>query len=107
MADENSFVQKVSFRVDDSEVERAFGKIERRLADLRRRNLGREMSEFGWGAVDEMTLKETLDAKKLQADTLKAYCDMGVLSPDEIREGVFVNGHGWEVSVDGGEPGEG
>lgn len=79
----------------------------RLLADLTRRNLGREMSEFGWGAVDEMTLKETLDAKKLQADTLKAYCDMGVLSPDEIREGVFVNGHGWEVSVDGGEPGEG
>ncbi len=79
----------------------------RLLADLTRRNLGREMSEFGWGAVDEMTLRETLDAKKLQADTLKAYYDMGVLSPDEIREGVFVNGHGWEVSVDGDSSGEG
>ncbi len=72
----------------------------RLLSDLTRRNLGRELSEFSWGAVDEMTLKETLEAKKLQADTLRSYCDIGVLSPQEIRSGVFENGHGWEVSVD-------
>lgn len=72
----------------------------RLIADLTRRNLGKELNEFEWGAVDEMTLKESLEAKKLQAETLRSYYDMGVLSPDEIRGGVFVNGHGWNVEVD-------
>ena len=79
MADENSFVQKVSFRVDDSEVERAFGKIERRLADLRRSaRLGvsasfeRGLSGFAGGAsrasggsaVSALVLKEQRHAAK-------------------------------------------
>lgn len=73
----------------------------RMLADLTRRNLGKEFSEFEWGALDEMTLKESLEAKKLQAETMRAYCDMGVLAPEEIREGVFANGHGWDVEIKG------
>lgn len=71
------------------------------LADLTRRNLGMELSEFEWGAVDEMTLKQTLEAKKLQADTLNAYFQMGAITPEEIRGNVFENGHSWEVSVEG------
>ena len=79
MADENSFVQKVSFRVDDSEVERAFGKIERRLADLRRSarlnisaGFERGLSGFAGGAsrasggsaVSALVLKEQRHAAK-------------------------------------------
>ena len=79
MADENSFVQKVSFRVDDSEVERAFGKIERRLADLRRSarlnisaGFERGLSGFAGGAsrasggtaVSAIVLKEQRHAAK-------------------------------------------
>lgn len=79
MADENSFVQKVSFRVDDSEVERAFGKIERRLADLRRSarlnvsaSFERGLSGFAGGAsrasggsaVSALVLKEQRHAAK-------------------------------------------
>ncbi len=70
------------------------------LADLTRRNLGRELSEFEWGAVDEMTLKQTLEAKKLQADTLNTYYQMGAVAPEEVRRAVFENGHSWEVSVE-------
>lgn len=69
------------------------------IADLTRRNLGTELSEFSFGAVDEMTLKQTLEARKLQAETLKIHYDMGAIAPDEVREGVFKNGHGWEVYV--------
>lgn len=70
------------------------------LADLTRRNLNKELSEFEWGAVDEMTLKETLEARKMQAETLNIYMEKGVISPDETRESVFKNGHSWEVFVD-------
>lgn len=72
----------------------------RLLGELTRRNMGRELSEFEWGAVDEPTVLETLNARKLQADTLKAYYDMGAITAEEVRKGVFVNGHSWEVSVE-------
>lgn len=71
------------------------------LADLTRRNAKKEFSEFSWGAIDEMTLKQTLEAKKLQADTLNIYYNMGAIEQDEVREGVFKNGHSWEISVEG------
>lgn len=72
----------------------------RMLADLTRRNLNKEFSEFTWGAVDEMTLKQTLEAMKMQADYLNIYCNMGSIEPDEIRDSVFKNGHSWEVSLE-------
>ena len=72
----------------------------RLIADLTRRNGTKEFSEFSWGAVDEMTLKQTLEAMKLQADTLYVHYNMGVIAPDEIRKSVFKNGHSWEVSVE-------
>ena len=71
----------------------------RLIADLTRRNLKKELNEFEWGAVDEMTLKQVLEAKKLQEETLTGYIDRGVLSEREVRENVFENGHSWEVSV--------
>lgn len=70
------------------------------IADLTRRNGTEEFTEFSWGAVDEMTLKQTLEAMKLQADTLQVHYNMGVLAPEEIRKSVFKNGHSWEVSVE-------
>ena len=48
-----------------------------------------------------MTLKQTLEAKKLQADTLNTYYQMGAVAPEEVRKAVFENGHRWEVSVEG------
>jgi len=71
----------------------------RLIADITRRNLKKEFNEFVWGAVDEMTLKQVLEAKKLQEETLTGYIDRGVLSEREVRENVFENGHSWEVSV--------
>lgn len=76
----------------------------RLIADLTRRNIKKELSEFTWGAVDEMTLKQTLEAKKMQAETLSMYYDRGVLTEEEIRNGVFVNGHSWEISVNEDSP---
>lgn len=69
------------------------------LRDLTRRNHTEMLEEFVWGSVDEMTLKEMLEARKLQAETLDIYFKDGALFPDEMREGVFVNGHSWEISV--------
>lgn len=73
----------------------------RLLGELTRRNMGRELSEFAWGAVDEPTVLEELEARKMQSETLKAYYEMGAVTPEEIRENVFVNGHSWEFSVEG------
>ncbi|SHL03616.1 anti-CBASS protein Acb1 family protein [Fibrobacter sp. UWH4] len=72
----------------------------RLIEDFSRRNLNKDYSEFEWGAVDEMTLKQTLEARKLQAETLNIYYNMGTLYPDEVRKNVFENGHSWEVSVE-------
>lgn len=76
----------------------------RLLADLTRRNMVEELSEFDWGAVDEMTLKQTLEARKMQAETLSTYFNMGAISESEVRKGVFENGHSWEISVESGSP---
>lgn len=73
----------------------------RLLADLTRRNLGNEMFEFVWGSIDEMTLRQTLEARKMQAETLNTYYQMGAIAPEEVRKAVFENGHSWEVSVEG------
>jgi len=70
------------------------------ISDFTRRNLKKEYSEFTWGEVDEMTLKQVLESKKMQAETLEKYYNMGAVDKDEIRDGVFVNGHSWEISVE-------
>jgi len=74
----------------------------RLIADLCSRNLGNDYSEFNWGAIDEMTLKQTLEALEIQSKTLERYLNMNVLGEDEIRTSVFQNGHSWEVSVTDG-----
>jgi hypothetical protein len=75
----------------------------RLIADFCKRNLGKDYSEFNWGAIDEMTLKQTLEALDLQSQTLERYMNRGVLGPDEVRTSVFENGHSWEVSVKDGK----
>lgn len=70
------------------------------IADFTRRNMKKEFSEFNFGEVDEMTLKQILEAKKMQSETLEKYYNMGALDKDEIRESVFVNGHSWDISVE-------
>lgn len=69
------------------------------IADMSRRNLNKELSEFTWGAIDEMTLKQVLDAMNIQSQIYERYFNMSVLSRDEIRDSTFVNGHSWELSV--------
>lgn len=70
------------------------------VEDFCKRNMNSDYSEFTWGAVDEMTLKQLLEARNLQSQYLERYHVMGALFPDEIRKSVFENGHSWEVSVD-------
>lgn len=72
----------------------------RLIADLTARNHTAMFEEFEWGAVDEMSLKELLEARKLQAETLDIYFKDGSLYPDEMRKSVFQNGHSWEVTID-------
>lgn len=71
------------------------------LSDLARRNTGIAGGVEGveFGAVIPMTLPERQTAMKMQADTMKMYFDMGVLTAGEIRENVFKNGHSFNVSV--------
>ena len=70
------------------------------LADLTRRNLKKELSEFVWGDVQSMSLKEELEAMKLQVDTLGIAQDKGWIEPEPVRKSLFVNGHSWNVSVE-------
>lgn len=74
----------------------------RLISDFCSRNFSKDFSEFSWGAIDEMTLKQTLEALDLQSQTLERYMNRGVLGPDEVRTSVFENGHSWEVSVKDG-----
>ena len=74
----------------------------RLISDFCSRNFSKNFSEFSWGAIDEMTLKQTLEALDLQSQTLERYMNRGVLGPDEVRTSVFENGHSWEVSVKDG-----
>lgn len=69
------------------------------LADLTRRNLKKELSEFVWGDIQSMSVKEELEAKKLQVDTLGIAQDKGWIEPEPVRKSLFVNGHSWNVSV--------
>lgn len=74
---------------------------ERLVADIARRNLGRDMGEFEWGSLYEMTDSEMNEAMAKQAEYLTKYIQTGVITPDEVRAGVFVNGHSFNISVDG------
>ena len=74
----------------------------RLISDFCSRKFSKDFSEFSWGAIDEMTLKQTLEALDLQSQTLERYMNRGVIGPDEVRTSVFENGHSWEVSVKDG-----
>lgn len=74
----------------------------RLITDFCKRNIGKDYTEFNWGAIDEMTLMQTLEALDKQSQTLERYLKMNVLGEDEIRTSVFENGHSWEVSVKDG-----
>ena len=74
---------------------------ERLVADIARRNLGRDMGEFEWGSLYEMTDSEMNEAMAKQAEYLTKYIQNGVITPDEVRAGVFVNGHSFNISVEG------
>lgn len=67
------------------------------IKDLAQRNLNKAINEFTWGAVHVMSLLETLNAKKIQSETLKNYYDVGSIDSDTIHDAVFKNGHSWEV----------
>ena len=74
---------------------------ERLVADIARRNLGMDMGEFEWGSLYEMTDFEMNEAMAKQAEYLTKYIQTGVITPDEVRAGVFVNGHSFNISVEG------
>lgn len=70
------------------------------IADFTRRNLGNELNEFNFGALGIMSELDKVDAMQKQAQTMQIYYNMGVLSAEEIRTNVFVNGHSFDVSVE-------
>lgn len=71
------------------------------IADLAKRNLKQALSgSFTWGAIDVMTEKELIEARAKQADTLTKYYNVGAISADEIRNGVFVNGHTFDINLE-------
>ena len=41
------------------------------------------------------------EAMAKQAEYLTKYIQTGVITPDEVRAGVFVNGHSFNISVEG------
>lgn len=71
----------------------------RLVKDLARRNKSKDASEFTWGPTTAMSVLEKIDAFYKQAQGIKIYHDVGSITPDEIRENVFVNGHSWDISV--------
>lgn len=72
----------------------------RLISELAHRNCNASCSEFEWGPVTVLSLREQLEAKKLQAETLNIYYQMGAIDADSIHESVFHNGHSWEVTVE-------
>lgn len=55
------------------------------ITDFANRNKGKAGDfEFEWGAVSVMSEEEKLDARKKQAETMKMYYDMGVITSDEM-----------------------
>lgn len=69
------------------------------IEELSQRNLSMVCKEFEWGPVSVMTVKEKLEAMKMQAETLNIYYQMGAIDADSVRDSIFINGHSWEVSV--------
>lgn len=69
------------------------------IEELAQRNCHSPCCEFEWGAVSVMSLKEELEAMKLQSETLNIYYQMGAIDADSIRDSIFVNGHSWKVTV--------
>lgn len=69
------------------------------ITELSTRNCAVTCSEFEWGPVVVMTVKEKLEAMKLQAEMLNIYYQMGAIDADSIKKSVFVNGHSWDVTV--------
>lgn len=70
------------------------------IADLSRRNCGKECDEFTWGPVNVMGVVDKLNAQKTQAETLNIYYQMGAIGTDPIHDAIFKNGHSWEVSTE-------
>lgn len=69
------------------------------------RNLGVSVSEFEWGPVSVMTTEEQLAAEKTQMETVEKAINLGIITPDEARKSLYVNGHSWTISVEGDSAG--
>lgn len=70
------------------------------ISELVNRNMGGSGElEFEWGPVSVMSEGEKLEARLKQSQMMKNYYEMGVITSDEIRDAVFVNGGTFEVSV--------
>lgn len=71
------------------------------ISDFAKRNLGRDVSEFEWGPVSVMSIEEELTAKKTQMEIVEKAITLGIITPDEARQPLFVNGHSWNITVEG------
>lgn len=55
--------------------------------------------DIAFNPVSEPKQSEFVNMCKIQAETMKIYFDMGVLSPEEIRKMVFEGGHSFNMNV--------
>lgn len=71
-----------------------------RILNVRIKAVAEDDIKLVWGNPNSPTPVESLTMKKTQADTMVAYINAGVLTPQEVRENVFAGGHSFEISVD-------
>lgn len=70
------------------------------ISDFARRNFGKDVPGFTWGAIDTRTISEELEARKKESEIDTAAINMGILTADEVRKARYENGHSFELSVD-------
>lgn len=70
------------------------------FSDFARRNFGRDVPGFTWGAIDTRTIAEELDARKKESEIDASAINLGILTADEVRKARYGNGHSFELSVE-------
>lgn len=63
------------------------------------RNGNTAMSDISFNPVSKPKASELVALYKTQAETMKTYFEMGVLTPDEIRRMVFEGGHSFSMDI--------
>lgn len=69
------------------------------IEEYTERKGGVKCNEIVFNPVSVPSTKQFVEMCKAQADTMKIYFEMGVLTPDEIRKMVFEGGHSFNMNI--------